>query len=99
MRRALLLLGLLAAGCAPALVPVDVAERQCADQVLAQAARPRTTGAVGFGMATGSGGTSTGVSLGVSTDLSQPRDPEAAFASCVARRSGQPPTRPLFDRG
>ena len=97
MRR-LLLLAAMAAGCAPAVLPVEVAERQCANEVMAPSRGTTASGGVGIGF--GGGGTSTSVGLGVSTDLSRPpRDPEAAFAACVQRRSGQPPTRPLFDRG
>lgn len=95
--RPLLLLAALAA-CAPTVLPVEVAERQCAAEVTAP---PRgTTASGGLGVGFGGGHTTTSVGLGISTDLSRPpRDPEAAFAACVQRRSGQPPTRPLFDRG
>ena len=97
MRRLLLLVVALGA-CAPTVLPVEVAERQCADEVTRPRGGTTTTGGIGIGF--GGGGTSTSVGLGVSTDLSRPpADPEAAFAACVQRRSGQPPTRPLFDRG
>lgn len=101
MRAPLLLaLGLLAAACARTIVPLDVAEQQCANEAL-RVTGPRTTGGISLGMGAGSGGfSSTDLAIGISTDLSgAPRDPEAFYASCVLRRSGHPPSRPLFDRG
>lgn len=90
MRRALLLLPLLAAACGP--VTVDQAERQCFERARLAAA-PR--GSVGVGV--GSGGQVGGTfEVTVSSDYITGRDPSAVYESCVYQKSGQPPSRPLY---
>lgn len=94
MRAALLL-----AACAVALVacgPVSVqqAERDCFQRArLAQ--QPRGEVYVG---ASSTGKTSTGISLEISSDYIQGRDPSAVYDACVYQKSGQPPSRPLYSR-
>lgn len=84
------LLGL--AACSP--VPVAQAERICLDD--ARAARS-PQGEVGFGV--GSGGFRGGyLSIGVSSDYIAGRDPSDVYNNCVMRRSGQMPTRPLYEQ-
>lgn len=86
------LLGL--AGCTPAPVSVEQAEWSCL-QVAQDATRPRTE--IGFGI--GSGGYRGGyVGVGVSSDYITGRDPAEVYDSCVRRRSGQPPRRPLQEQ-
>lgn len=84
------------AGCGP--IPVDQAERVCLrDAQLAE--RPR--GSVAIGAASGRGGDIDGfgrVELEIGSDFVLGRDPSAVFDRCVRRRSGQMPTRPLFDQ-
>lgn len=84
------------AACGP--IPVDQAERVCLrDAELAQ--RPR--GSVAVGAASGSGGGIDGfgrVELEIGSDYIMGRDPSAVFDRCVRRRSGQLPTRPLYDQ-
>lgn len=84
------LLGL--AACAP--VPVAQAERGCLDE--ARGARaPQTE--VGFGV--GSHGVRGGfVQVGLSSDYIMGRDPAEVFNQCVQRRSGQMPSRPLYEQ-
>jgi hypothetical protein len=91
MIRAAFGLGLLLVmqACGP--MPLVQAEQACvADAQLAQ--RPR--GSVAFGMGSG-GQTAATISLGISTDYLQHRNPDDVFAACVQRRAGQPPTRPF----
>lgn len=84
------LLGL--AACGP--VPVAQAERTCLEAAR-DARGPR--GEIGVGA--GSGGFRGGyVSIGVSSDYLSGRDPSEVFDNCVRRRSGQMPTRPLYDQ-
>ena len=59
------------------------------------AAAPR--GTVGFGMSS-NGSRAAGVSLSISSDYLQGRDPAAVYDSCVYQKSGQPPQRPLYSR-
>jgi hypothetical protein len=70
---------------------LEQAERSCiSDAQLAQ--HPR--GEVAFGM--GSGGRSgASISLGISSDYLQGRNPDDVFAACVHQRAGQAPTRPF----
>lgn len=73
--------------CGP--IPVDQAERACAEDARL-AERPR--GRVGLGI--GSGGGAAGVlDLNVSSDFLLGRDPSQVYDSCVKSRSGQFPTR------
>jgi hypothetical protein len=91
MRRALGLLVLLAA-CGP--MTVQQAERECFDRArLAESPRGMVkVGGTSDGKATG------GVSLTVSTDYILGKDPNAIYETCVMSKSGQAPTRPLYDR-
>lgn len=91
MRRILMVgAGLAAlASCGP--VPVAVAERQCIESAqLAQ--RPR--GSVGI-TADSNGNVGTSISIGISSDYLERRDPDQVYANCVQGRSGQMPTRPF----
>lgn len=83
-------LGLLTlTACGP--VPVDVAMQQCVEPAqLAQ--RPR--GSVGI-TADNHGNVGTSLTIGISTDYLQGRDPNQVFASCVRARSGQEPLYPF----
>ncbi|SNX69515.1 hypothetical protein SAMN05878503_10478 [Cereibacter ovatus] len=91
MRVALALPFLLLA-CGP--IPVDQAERICADRAHLAAA-PRGTAEVGVG----SGGhVIGGVGITVTSDYLMGRDPAAVYDTCVYQKSGQPPTRPLYSR-
>lgn len=99
MRAALALAGLglsaVLAGCGP--VPVAQAERSCLDDArLAQG--PRTEVSVGVVGGSGRVRPYTGLEVEVSGDYLAGRDPAAVFASCVQRRSGQPPTAPLYEQ-
>ncbi|MDM7255616.1 MAG: hypothetical protein P3W90_002835 [Paracoccus sp. (in: a-proteobacteria)] len=89
----LLLLAL--ASCGP--VPVAQAERSCLADAQA-ALGPKSE--VAIGMVGGRGGVSPygKVSLEVSSDYLAGRDPAEAYDRCVMRRSGQMPTRPLYDQ-
>lgn len=78
--------------CAP--MPVERAERACLTSAR-DATRPR--GEVGIGV--GSDGSRGGyIELGLSSDYIMGRDPADVFAACVRRRSGQPPSRPLYEQ-
>jgi hypothetical protein len=93
MRCAPLALTLLTlAACGP--VPVGRAEQSCLEQALL-AKHPRGTISAGVG----SGGRLVGdAEITVSSDFITGRDPSAVFNSCVKARSGQFPTRPLYDQ-
>ena len=92
MRKAAILASLAVlsvAACGP--IPVDVAMRQCVEPArLAQ--HPR--GSVGI-VADNHGNIGTSVTIGISTDYLQGRDPNEVFASCVRGRSGQEPLYPF----
>ena len=94
MRWLLLSLGVTAflAGCGP--VTVAQAERECFQRARL-AASPRGTVKVGTGSG---GGVRTGLSLSVSSDFLQGRDPSAVYDSCVMQKSGMPPRQPLYTR-
>lgn len=77
--------------CGP--MTVDRAERECFQRARL-AASPRGAVAVGVG----SGGPRAGLSLSVSSDYLQGRDPSAVYDTCVMQKSGQPPRRPLYTR-
>ena len=83
---------LLLAACGP--ISVADAERQCFERArLAQ--QPRGEVAVGVG----SGGrTAGGLELTVTSDFLMGRDPSAVYESCVVARSGEMPSRPLYER-
>lgn len=90
MRR-LLILPLILAACGP--VSVQQAERECFDRArLAQ--QPRGTVKLG---GTSTGKVAGGLELNVSSDYLLGKDPSAVFETCVMARSGQAPTRPLYD--
>ena len=91
MRFALVLVLALAA-CGP--VSVQQAERECFAQARLAAA-PR--GEVGVGM-NSAGQTAGHFKLEISSEYVMGRDPSAVYDACVYRRSGQPPSRPLYDR-
>lgn len=81
---------LLLAACGP--VPLPVAEQQCIEQArLAQ--HPRGEVSVGVNS---DGQVVGGMSLGVSTDYLQGRDPSQVYDQCVLQRSGQMPSRPFY---
>ena len=82
---------LLLAACGP--IPVAEAERQCYDRArLAQ--QPRGEVAVGVN----SNGKAAGaVELSISSDFLLGKDPSAVYDSCVMAKSGQPPSRRLYD--
>lgn len=86
-------LGLLAllAACGP--ISVQQAEDQCFETAR-QARNPLAGSKVGMGSA----GFTGELKLTVSSDFVQGRDPSAVYDSCVFSKSGQPPTRPLYDR-
>jgi hypothetical protein len=88
MRLALAAL-ILVCGCAR--VPVDVAEEQC---FRAQMAGGSTRLTIGVG--TGDWG-GTGVSLSTDVPVGS-ADPAIGYATCVQRRSGQPPVTPFGAR-
>ena len=80
------------AACGP--VPLEQAERICMEDA-DLATGPR--GSVGVGV--GSGGRTFGsFEMSVSSDYVMGRDPADVYATCVQRRSGQPPSRPLYER-
>ncbi len=92
MTRALVLFAVVLAACGP--MTVQQAERECYDRARL-AAGP--SGSVKIG-ATSDGKARGGASLTVSTDYLLGRDPNAIYETCVMSKSGQLPTRPLYDR-
>lgn len=92
MRGALALSLLPLAACGP--VPVDVAERQCAQRARESAA-PFGTAAFGIGTDGRRIRPIARSEITLSTDFIVGRDPQQVYQSCVRQRSGQPPTRPL----
>ena len=83
---------LLMAACGP--MTVQQAEREClARAQLAE--KPRGMVKVG---GTSAGKAAGGISLQVSTDYILGKDPSAIFETCVMSKSGEAPTRPLYDR-
>lgn len=80
---------LLLAACGP--VPLVQAEKECLERAqLAQ--QPRGEVFVGVD---GNGKTIGGLSVGISSDFIQGRDPSQVFDSCVYQRAGQMPSRPF----
>jgi len=77
------------ASCGP--IPVAEAESICYNDAR-MATGPH--GAIGFGVDS-NGNTSTGLSIGISSDYLLGRDPDQVYANCVFNRSGQMPTRPF----
>lgn len=83
------------AACTPAPIPVQQAEKVCLGAAYNSSAGPRTE--VGFGV--GNHGFRGGyVSVGMSGDQLMGRDPSEVYARCVMSRSGQMPTRPLYEQ-
>ena len=88
---ALALVGLVAA-CGP--ITMAEAERQCFDRArLAQ--KPRGEAVIGV---TSDRGVVGGLSLEISSDYVQGRDPAVVYETCVVSKTGEPPSRPLFAR-
>jgi len=88
------LLGLAACAPAPVRIPVAEAEQVCMVRAL-DARAPRTRIGLGYG----SGGYRGGfVSVDLSSDQILGRDPAEIFDRCVLDRSGQRPTRPLYEQ-
>lgn len=89
--RAAVLVCLALAGCAP--VPLAVAEQQCfRAQSRGSGGDTRLAIGIGAGDWGGSGvSLSTAVPLGASGSAA---DPELGYATCVLRRTGQPPVTP-----
>ncbi len=84
-------------GCAQK-VPVEQAEASCVDDAF-MARRPRTDLGLGLGIGSdGHVGGFGGISMRISSDYLRARDPAAAYADCVYRRSGQPPRQPLYEQ-
>ncbi|MBZ4023953.1 hypothetical protein CKO11_15995 [Rhodobacter sp. TJ_12] len=83
--------GVTLAACGP--VPVEVAERQCLNQV-----RPTApiSGEARMGVTTE--GFRSGTELTFNLGTGSQGDPSARFNACVKRKSGRMPTRPLYAR-
>ncbi|MCQ0969672.1 hypothetical protein MLD63_04420 [Paracoccus sp. TK19116] len=82
------------AACGP--IPVDQAERVCLDNArLAKA--PRSTAVIGVGAGGGNVRPYGSLEIDVSSDYIRGRDPAVVYQQCVLRRSGQVPTRALYD--
>lgn len=79
-------------GCAP--VTVAEAERSCVSDLQASRA-PRSSVSMGVASDGHRVRPVAGVSLSISTDAFDGRDPADRFNACVMRRSGVIPTRPL----
>ncbi len=79
------------AACGP--MSVDRAEDACFERARL-AAGPRGLIAVGAG----TGGAASKVRIDLSSEWLQGKDPAALYNSCVYRKSGQFPRRPLYDR-
>jgi hypothetical protein len=89
LRLAGILTVMVLASCGP--IPVEQAEQQCIEPArLAQ--KPR--GSVGF-VADSNGNFGTSVTIGISNDYLQGRDPNQVYQSCVFNKSGQNPLRPF----
>lgn len=91
MRTAVLLALALLAACGP--IPRAEAERQCYERARL-AMQPR--GEVRMGMNSEVGAVA-GFEIAVSSDYIQGRDPAQVYESCVYQRSGELPSRPLYD--
>lgn len=96
---ALALLGAAAvAGCAQQPVSVEQAERICLAAAYDAISGPRGNVAVGVGGGRHWSHSGVGVSVLMPMDQLMRRDPADAFAQCVKQRSGQMPTRPLYEQ-
>ena len=88
MKKALVLFMLMTA-CGP--VPLVQAEKECLERAqLAQ--QPRGEVSLGIGS---NGKPAGGLTVGISSDFIQGRDPSQVFDSCVFQRAGQMPSRPF----
>lgn len=94
IRPVLILASAMAALTACAPIPRDRAEAQCFQQARL-AARPRGEIAVG---AVSDGSVRGRFEVTVTSDYLMGRDPSAVYDSCVFQKSGQPPSRPLYER-
>lgn len=74
--------------CAP--VSPRLAAEQCADR-----ARAATGPTGGIAIEGGSGGLSTGVTIGITSDFVRGRDPFVVYDQCVRQKTGQAPIAPL----
>jgi len=79
---------LLLSACGPA--TPERAHATCSERARA-ALGPTGT----FSIGTGSGGTTTGASISISTDFLRGRSPEDVYQSCYTQLTGTAPTRPL----
>lgn len=86
---AFLLAPMVFAACGP--VSPERAADQCEDRARG-AAGP--TGEVGIGVSS-DGDVSTGLSIGISSDFLRGRDPFEVYETCVFRKTGEAPIRPL----
>jgi hypothetical protein len=84
-----LVLALLLPGCGP--VSLADAEQQCIEQAQ-YAQRPRGSISVG---GNNRGEIGTRVTIGISSDFVQGRDPDQVYASCVLGKAGTTPSRPF----
>lgn len=91
IRHLALALPLLAAACETGPIPLAQAEAQCADRAY-QATRPTGEATIG---ASSSDGLFGGISIGMTSDFLTGRDPQEVYSTCVVKKSGQPPQRPL----
>lgn len=80
------------AACGP--IPVQQAERECFERARL-AVQPR--GEVGFGVDS-TGRSATNLSVTITSDYINGRDPSAVYDACVYQKSGQPPGQPLYTR-
>lgn len=88
----LALAGLALASCGP--IPVAQAESVCAGRF---AAAPPVSATAKAGLSS-NGGTVTDFEVEFAPSVSL-GDPSAAYTACVVRKSGEYPTRPLYQRG
>ena len=79
----------LVAACGP--VPVAQAEQEC----LESARLARAPGGAVWAGVNSEGQTGGGIELTITSDFLTGRDPSEVFNSCVMRRAGQFPSRPL----
>ena len=87
-----LVLALPLIACGP--ISVAEAERQCCERArLAQ--QPRGEAVIGV---TSDRGVVGGLSLEISSDYVQGRDPSVVYETCVVSKTGAPPSRPLTAR-
>lgn len=83
------------AACGP--IPVAQAERGCVEDARA-ASGPRGQVSMGVGTDGHRVVPVTRVEMSISSDYVMGRDPADVFNRCVMRRSGQMPTRPLYEQ-